>query len=81
MTFFALLAERPYSKTVRSIEIVETIYSGSRTLVYRAIRNKDLLPVIIKLLKNDYPSFSELVQFRNQYTIVKNLNSPNIVQT
>ncbi|MEG3895232.1 MULTISPECIES: AAA family ATPase [unclassified Microcoleus] len=62
-------------------QIVETVYSGNRTLVYRAIRNKDLLPVIIKLLKNDYPTFSELVQFRNQYTIAKNLNSPNIVQT
>ena len=62
-------------------QIVETVYSGSRTLVYRAIRNKDLLPVIIKLLKNDYPTFGELVHFRNQYTIAKNLNSPLIVQT
>ncbi|MDB9511296.1 AAA family ATPase, partial [Kamptonema animale CS-326] len=31
--------------------------------------------------KNEYPTFSELVQFRNQYTIAKNLNSPLIVQT
>jgi hypothetical protein len=28
-----------------------------------------------------YPSFNELVQFRNQYTIVKNLNLPGILQT
>ncbi|MDB9512031.1 AAA family ATPase [Kamptonema animale CS-326] len=62
-------------------QIIETIYSGSRTLVYRAVRIHDQLPVIIKLLKNDYPTFSELVQFRNQYTIAKNLNSPPIVQT
>ncbi len=61
--------------------IIEEIYSGSRTLVYRAIRISDQEPVVIKLLKNDYPTFSELVQFRNQYTIVKNLNSPLIIQT
>ncbi|MEG4346637.1 hypothetical protein QUB70_25660 [Microcoleus sp. A003_D6] len=66
---------------IPNYHIVSTVYSGSRTLVYRAIRNKDQLPVIIKLLKNDYPTFSELVQFRNQYTIAKNLTSPPIVQT
>ena len=66
---------------IPNYQILETVYSGSRTLVYRAIRTSDQLPVIIKLLKNDYPSFSELVQFRNQYTIAKNLNSHLIVQT
>ncbi|MEG3988358.1 AAA family ATPase [Microcoleus sp. S28C3] len=62
-------------------QIIERVYSGSRTLVYRAVRTSDQLPVVIKLLKNDYPTFSELVQFRNQYTIAKNLNSPLIIQT
>ncbi len=61
--------------------ITETLYTGSRTIVYRAIRNLDQLPVVIKLLKNPYPSFSELVQFRNQYTIAKNLTSPLIIKT
>ncbi|WP_228061764.1 trifunctional serine/threonine-protein kinase/ATP-binding protein/sensor histidine kinase [[Phormidium] sp. LEGE 05292] len=60
--------------------ITEQIYNGSRTLVYRGYR-QDGKPVAIKLLKNPYPSFSEIVQFRNQYTIAKNLNSPLIVQT
>ncbi len=62
-------------------QIVETVYSGSRTLVYLAIRTSDQLPVVIKLLKNEYPTFSELVQFRNQYIIAKNFNAPNIIKT
>ncbi|MDB9515330.1 AAA family ATPase [Kamptonema animale CS-326] len=66
---------------IPSYQIIETVYSGSRTLVYRAIRNHDQLPVIIKLLKNEYPTFSELVQFRNQYTIAKNLCQAGIIQT
>ncbi|MEA5599953.1 AAA family ATPase [Nostoc sp. UHCC 0252] len=61
--------------------ISEELYNGSRTLVYRGYRETDSLPVVIKLLKNPYPSFSELLSFRNQYTIAKNLNSPLIVQT
>ncbi len=61
--------------------IKEQLYNGSKTLVYRAVREHDQKPVIIKLLKNPYPSFSELVQFRNQYTIAKHLNSSGIIQT
>ncbi len=61
--------------------ITEELYNASRTLVYRAVREKDSLPVVIKLLKNPYPTFNELLSFRNQYTIAKNLNSPLIVQT
>jgi len=62
-------------------QIIETIYSGSRTLVDRAIRKSDQLSVIIKRLKNDYPTFSELVQFCNQYAINKHLKSPLIIET
>ncbi|MEH1872013.1 trifunctional serine/threonine-protein kinase/ATP-binding protein/sensor histidine kinase [Nostoc sp.] len=62
-------------------QVNEELYNGSRTLVYRGYQKVDSLPVVIKLLKNPYPSFSELLSFRNQYTIAKNLNSPLIVQT
>ncbi|AFY44032.1 ATP-binding sensor histidine kinase [Nostoc sp. PCC 7107] len=61
--------------------ISEELYNGSRTVVYRGYRETDSLPIVIKLLKNPYPSLGELLSFRNQYTITKNLNSPLIVQT
>ncbi|MEH2064315.1 MAG: AAA family ATPase [Nostoc sp.] len=67
--------------SIPGYHISEELYNGSRTLVYRGYREADSLPVVIKLLKNPYPSFSELLSFRNQYTIAKNLNSPLIVQT
>ncbi|MFB2917131.1 AAA family ATPase [Aerosakkonema sp. BLCC-F2] len=57
------------------------LYNGSRTIVYRGKREVDSLPVAIKFLKNPYPNFSELVQFRNQYTLAKNLNFPRIIKT
>jgi predicted ATPase len=62
-------------------KVNEELYNGSRTLVYRGYRESDSLPVTIKLLKNPYPSFGELLSFRNQYAIAKNLNSPLIVQS
>ncbi|MBD2410833.1 serine/threonine protein kinase [Nostoc calcicola FACHB-389] len=67
--------------SIPGYRLSKKLYDGSRTLVYRGVREIDSLPVVIKLLKNPYPSFSELVQFRNQYTIAKNLNYLGIIQT
>ncbi|MCW5318555.1 AAA family ATPase [Nostoc sp. KVJ3] len=71
---------------IAGYQIIEQLYSGSRTYVYRAVRECDRQPVVIKLLKREYPSFSELVQFRNQYAlftaegIANNLDIPGIVK-
>jgi len=58
----------------------DQIYAGSRTLVYRAIKTTTEQPVIIKVLRNPYPSIHDLVRFRNQYIITRNLEHPTIVQ-
>ncbi|MBD2415592.1 serine/threonine protein kinase [Nostoc calcicola FACHB-389] len=62
-------------------QIHELIYSGSKTLVHRGIRESDKKPVVIKLLRREYPTFYELVRFRNQYTIAKNLDIDGIIKT
>ncbi|BAY79794.1 serine/threonine protein kinase with two-component sensor domain (plasmid) [Nostoc linckia NIES-25] len=59
---------------------IEQLYCGSRTIVYRGIRELDSQPVVIKFLKREYPTFNELLQFRNQYTIANNLEIPGIVR-
>jgi len=58
----------------------DQIYAGTRTLVYRAIQTTTEQSVIIKVLRNPYPSFHDLVRFRNQYIITGNLEHPAIVQ-
>ncbi len=65
---------------ISGYHLTKQLYCGSRTLVYQAIRETDQHPVVIKLLNRDYPSFSELLQFRNQYTIAKNLRLPGVVE-
>ncbi|MCG9886108.1 MAG: trifunctional serine/threonine-protein kinase/ATP-binding protein/sensor histidine kinase [Cyanobacteria bacterium] len=60
--------------------IVEQLYLGSRTAVYRALNLASQRPVVIKILRRECPSFSELVQFRNQYTITKNLTLTGVVK-
>ncbi|WP_407947189.1 AAA family ATPase [[Phormidium ambiguum] IAM M-71] len=65
--------------TLPGYRVNDKIYDGSRTLVYRGIRESDQQPIVLKQHKSEYPTFAELVQFRNQYIITKNLNLPGII--
>ncbi len=46
---------------------------GDRTAIYQVIQTATQQPVAIQVLRCEYPSFSELVQFRSQYAITPNL--------
>lgn len=61
--------------------LTELIYPGTRTHVYRGVHQQSQQPVVIKMMKRDYPTFGELAQFRNQYVITKNIDIPGIVKT
>ncbi|MEA5553757.1 AAA family ATPase [Anabaena cylindrica UHCC 0172] len=70
----------PQFREISGYTITEQLYLGSRTAVYRAVQNNRQLPVVIKVLQRKYPTFGELVQFRNQYAIAKNLPIGGIIQ-
>ncbi len=61
--------------------LTELLYPGTRTCVYRGVHQQSQEPVVIKVMKRDYPTFGELAQFRNQYAITKNLQIPGIVRS
>jgi predicted ATPase/signal transduction histidine kinase len=62
-------------------QITEEIYAGDRSLLYRGIRESDLFPVVVKLIRSPAPSFDRLMQFRHEYDIGKSLDLPNVVKT
>ncbi len=68
------------SHQLAGYSFTETIYQGTRTTVYRAIETATQQSVVIKVLSQEYPSFAELVQFRNQYTVAKNLPIAGIIR-
>ncbi|WP_310485383.1 serine/threonine-protein kinase, partial [Chamaesiphon sp. VAR_48_metabat_403] len=61
--------------------ITDEIYVGNRTSIYRGVRDRDLYPVTIEILRNPFPSFNELLQLRHQYEIGKNFDLPNLIKT
>lgn len=59
---------------LKGYEIKEKIYGGQKTIVFRAVRKKDNLPVILKLLKEEYPDLKDIAKIEHEYEITRNLN-------
>ncbi len=67
--------------TISGYRVIEQIHQSNQTLVYRGVREKDSKPVVIKLMRKEYPTSREIAQFRNQYLLSKDLNTPSIVKS
>ena len=65
---------------VEGYRLTQALYRGRRTAVYRGISDGQQRHVVIKLLCSARPRFSELVKFRNQYVVARNLSIAGIVQ-
>ncbi|WP_414517023.1 AAA family ATPase [Nostoc sp. PCC 9305] len=60
--------------TLPDVAVDAQIYSSNNSVVYRGIKLSDCTPVILKVLKQDYPTASELTRYRQEYEITRSLN-------
>lgn len=56
-------------------QILTQIHESANSEVYRGIRESDNQPVILKVLKQDYPTAQKLARYKQEYEIIRNLNS------
>ncbi|MCC3454140.1 AAA family ATPase [Microcoleus sp. PH2017_08_TRC_O_A] len=61
-------------------QILTQIYESNNSNVYRGIRQDDNQPVILKFLKEDYPTPSELTRYKQEYEITRNLNLDGVIK-
>jgi len=62
------------------VAIQSKIYESSASLVYRGIRVQDERALVVKMLKQDYPSPQELIRYRQEYEITRSLNIEGVVK-
>jgi len=55
------------------------IYEGTHSIVYRGHRNSDELPVVIKVLKREYPLPIELARFKREFEMTNMLENDGII--
>ena len=58
----------------------EKLYESSGSLVYRGRRQSDQLPVVLKILKPEYPSPDQLARFRCEHDITNNLKLDGVIK-
>src|ERR687886_1890196 len=63
-----------------NVEVHAQIYSSANSLVYRGTSQPDNTPVILKLLKQDYPTPSELTRYKQEYEITRSLNLEGVIK-
>ena len=66
--------------TIPGYQFLTQIYESANSLVYRGIQESGNQPVILKVLKEDYPTPSELTRYKQEYEITRNLNIDGVVK-
>lgn len=59
---------------------IEKIQENDVIVLYKGINSHKGLPVIIKTLKNDYPSIAEITKLKQEYQLLTNLDGAGILQ-
>jgi serine/threonine protein kinase len=59
--------------TLSGYQVITKLYESSNSLVYRARREADEQPVVLKMLKGDYPSPERIARFKREYEVTRSL--------
>ncbi|HBY79214.1 MAG TPA: hypothetical protein DEG47_19930, partial [Cyanobacteria bacterium UBA11148] len=65
---------------IAGYQILSQIYESANSLVYRGKREQDNQGVILKVLKQDYPTASELTRYKQEYEITRHLDIDGVVK-
>ncbi|MBU7585880.1 MAG: AAA family ATPase [Nostoc sp. TH1S01] len=66
--------------SIINYQINEKIYESPNSLVYRGVLKPDNQPIILKILKENYPTHSELNRYKQEYEITRYLNADCIIK-
>ncbi len=61
-------------------KVLSLIYSGKSTSVYRGIWLEKNLPVILKVLNDEYPLQEDISRLKHEYNLIQDLALPGVVR-
>lgn len=61
-------------------QILTPIYESATSLLYRSLREQNNQPVILKVLKQNYPTPGELNRYKQEYEITRSLNQEGVIK-
>ncbi len=60
-------------------QIKEQLYESAHSIIYRGRCTEDNRPVILKLLKHEYPTPEELARFRREYEMTRDVEIDGVI--
>jgi len=66
--------------TIPGYNNLALIYESTNSEVYQALREQDSKSVILKILKQNYPSPQELTRYKQEYELTRYLQSDGVVE-
>ena len=66
---------------IAGFQLRDQLYESKKSLVFRAIRDADGLPVVIKILKSSYPTLAELAHYRQEFEITQSVIHPGLIRS
>jgi serine/threonine protein kinase len=68
------------SKLLPGYTLQRAIHESARTRVYAGVKQPEHHPVIVKVLKAEYPSLEEITRLRHEFKILQCLDSPGVIK-
>jgi serine/threonine protein kinase len=65
---------------ISEYQTLDLIYESDNSVVYRGKRQTDGLPIILKMLKQDYPSPEVSNRYQQEYEITKSLDISGVIK-
>ncbi|MFN6563754.1 MAG: AAA family ATPase [Nostoc sp. ChiSLP01] len=66
--------------TLSGYQLLETLHTGGKTIIYRGRREADNTSVIVKTLVDEHPLLENIARLRHEYQIIESLQIPGIVK-
>jgi diguanylate cyclase (GGDEF)-like protein len=60
-------------QAVPGFRLLAELHQGQTSLVYRAVREQDGLPVVLKIHRNEFPTAAEIARFEREYRVASPL--------
>jgi predicted ATPase/serine phosphatase RsbU (regulator of sigma subunit) len=66
------------TKTIAGYHNLNTIHDGTKSLIYRGVRDADQRPVILKVLKDPFPTSTALNRYQQEFELLQRLYTAGI---
>jgi predicted ATPase/signal transduction histidine kinase len=66
--------------TIPGFRLTEKLYEQHHSLVYRAQRQRQNQPAVLKILNAAYPSPEKVAQFKREYQVTRQIDLPGVIK-